>query len=250
MAYFAGRPSRSATSYFVVGDLVLRVRDATISLASSRATRGTWPDDGPASGFGAVPMPGSMKEESMGRVQALQFRPAGPDDAEAVANLHADSWRRHYRGAYSDAFLDGDVFADRLAVWTERLREPDPRRCTILAENGSLVGFANTIFDDDPRWGALLENLHVADRHKRRGIGARLLALTAEDLIECSEWTGLYLWVLQQNVDGQAFYQACGGRCVGQGPVSPPGGIAGRLAGSPVKLRYAWAEPMVLLGQR
>jgi hypothetical protein len=28
-------------------------------------------------------------------------------------NLHADSWRRHYRGAYADAFLDGDVLADR-----------------------------------------------------------------------------------------------------------------------------------------
>jgi ribosomal protein S18 acetylase RimI-like enzyme len=190
-----------------------------------------------------------MKEESMARVQALQFRPAGPDDAEAVANLHADSWRRHYRGAYSDAFLDGDVFADRLAVWAERLRQPDPGRCTILAENSGLVGFANTFLDDNPRWGALLDNLHVADRHKRQGIGARLLALTAEAVIECSERTALYLWVLQQNVDAQAFYQACGGRCVGHCPVSPPGGIASRLVGSPVKLRYAWAQPTVLLGQ-
>ena len=69
--------------------------------------------------------------------------PPGPH-AAAVATLHAESWRRHYRGAYSDAFLDGDVFADRLAVWTKRLREADPRRCTILAEDESLVGFANT----------------------------------------------------------------------------------------------------------
>src|SRR5213592_3783401 len=104
-------------------------------LDSSRATRGTWPDDGPASGSGAVPMPGSMKEDSIAHLEEPQFRLAGPADAEAVANLHADSWRRHYRGAYSDAFLDGDVVADRLAVWTERLREPDPRRCTILAED-------------------------------------------------------------------------------------------------------------------
>ena len=39
----------------------------------------------------------------------LRFRPADADDAAAVAGLHADSWRRHYRGAFSDAFLDGDV---------------------------------------------------------------------------------------------------------------------------------------------
>jgi ribosomal protein S18 acetylase RimI-like enzyme len=190
-----------------------------------------------------------MRKDSLAYLEEPQFRLAGSADAEAVANLHADSWRRHYRGAYSDAFLDGDVVADRLAVWTDRLREPDPRRCTILAENGGLVGFANTVFEHDPTWGALLDNLHVADRHKRRGIGSRLLALTAETLTERPERTGLYLWVLEQNVDAHAFYQARGGRCVGRGLVSPPGGNASRLTGSPAKLRYAWAKPTVLLGQ-
>src|SRR5256714_12452594 len=190
-----------------------------------------------------------MKEDSIAHLEEPQFRLAGPADAEAVANLHADSWRRHYRGAYSDAFLDGDVVADRLAVWTDRLREPNPRRCTILAEDGSLVGFAHTVFDDDPTWGALLDNMHVGDGHKRRGIGSRLLALTAEAVMGRPERTGLYLWVLEQNVDAQAFYQARGGRCVGRDLASAPGGIASRLTASPAKLRYAWPEPSVLLGQ-
>jgi GNAT superfamily N-acetyltransferase len=191
-----------------------------------------------------------MKEDSMAYLDALQFRLAGPDDAEAVANLHAESWRRHYRGAYSDAFLDGDVFADRLGVWTDRLRTPDQRRCTILAEDGSLVGFANTFFDDDPAWGALLDNLHVAHPHKRRGIASRLLTLTAEAVSEQrSERTGLYLWVLEQNVGAQAFYEARGGRCVERGLVSPPGGIASRVTGSPGKLRYAWPRANLLLGR-
>jgi GNAT superfamily N-acetyltransferase len=171
------------------------------------------------------------------------FRQANPADAPAVAHLHADSWRRHYRGAYSDAFLDGDVLADRLEVWTERLREPDPSRCTILAEDDGLVGFANTFFDDDPTWGALVDNLHVAQGHKRRGIGSRLLALTAEALLERPEPTGLYLWVLEQNRDAQAFYEACGGRCVERRPVPAPGGIVSRLNGSPMGLRYVWSQP-------
>ncbi|MDQ3147017.1 MAG: hypothetical protein M3R01_08840 [Actinomycetota bacterium] len=42
--------------------------------------------------------------------------------------------RRHYRGAYSDAYLDGDVLADRLAVWTGRLTQPVPSHCTIVAD--------------------------------------------------------------------------------------------------------------------
>jgi ribosomal protein S18 acetylase RimI-like enzyme len=191
-----------------------------------------------------------MKEDSMADLEGLEFRVADRADAEAVANLHADSWRRHYRGAYSDAFLDGDVVADRLAVWTDRLREPDPRRCTILARDGGLVGFANTFFDDDPTWGALLDNLHVAEGHKRRGIASRLLALTIEAVIERPEGSRLYLWVLEQNAGAQAFYEARGARCVGREPVSPPGGIASRVTGSPAKLRYAWPEPAALLGRQ
>jgi ribosomal protein S18 acetylase RimI-like enzyme len=164
-----------------------------------------------------------------------RFRRAGPADAPAVAHLHADSWRRHYRGAYSDEFLDGDVVADRLAVWSDRLGTADPRRCTILAEDGGLIGFANTFLDHDPEWGALLDNLHVAGSHQRRGIGAQLLALTGEAVAGRS---GLYLWVLEQNAAAQAFYEAHGGRRVERCPVEPPGGVASRITGSPYKLRY------------
>ena len=67
-----------------------------------------------------------MKEDFMTDLAVPRFRLAASDDAQAVADLHARSWRRHYRGAYSDAFLDGDVIADRLAVWADRLREPTP----------------------------------------------------------------------------------------------------------------------------
>src|SRR5256712_9383773 len=107
-------------------------------------------------------LPGSIREDSMAHLEEPQFRLAGAADAEAVANLHADSWRRHYRGAYSDAFLDGDVVADRVSEWIGRLSDPLPEACTILAErDGVVVGFAHGILGEDPTWGALLDNLHV-----------------------------------------------------------------------------------------
>jgi len=181
----------------------------------------------------------------------LRFRPAVPTDAGSIATLHADSWRRHYRGAYSDAFLDHDVVADRRAVWGDRLKEPDAGCCTILVEDGdALVGFAHTIFEHDPTWGALLDNLHVVHGLKRRGIGSRLLALTARAVIDRRAPTGLYLWVLEQNVDGQAFYRARGGRCVDRDLVPAPGGVPSRLEGSPAALRYAWPDPGALIGRR
>ena len=177
----------------------------------------------------------------------LEFRSARPSDADAVAALHADSWRRHYRGAYADAFLDGEIYAERLVVWTERLAAPDGRSETIIAEDRAvgIVGFVHTIFEADPRWGALLDNLHVVYGEKRRGVGSRLLAASARGALE--RRTGMYLWVLEQNADARAFYEARGGKCVERAPVPPPGGIASRLNGTPFGLRYAWADPAAAL---
>ena len=56
----------------------------------------------------------------------LRFRAAEPGDAAAIAALHAASWQRHYRGAYSDAFLDGEVTGFLLDTWTTR--RPPPTR--------------------------------------------------------------------------------------------------------------------------
>jgi GNAT superfamily N-acetyltransferase len=178
---------------------------------------------------------------------ALDFRFAAPSDARAVAALHADSWGRHYRGVYSDAFLDGDVAVDRLAVWTDRLGRRDPGSCTMLAEDESgLIGFVHTVFDEDPTWGALLDNIHVAHARKRRGVGSGLLARIAEAVAGRPHRTGLYLWVNEQNVDAQAFYEAHGARRVERAMSVPPGGVPGRLVGAPHKLRYAWDDPGAL----
>ena len=51
----------------------------------------------------------------------LRFRAACPGDAQAIAALHAGSWQRHYRGAFSGVFLDHDAAGYLLPLWTERL---------------------------------------------------------------------------------------------------------------------------------
>jgi ribosomal protein S18 acetylase RimI-like enzyme len=173
-----------------------------------------------------------------------QIRDAGAADAGAIAALHADSWRRHYRGAFSDEFLDGDVLADRTALWTARLAAPG-HSCTLVADsgNGDLVGFAHTVFGEDPTWGALVDNLHVRHQAKRGGVGSSLLAETARRVVDQDESSGLYLWVLEQNREAQAFYRARGGAFVGRRTAVSPGGVAGRLSGAPVALRCAWRHP-------
>jgi len=163
----------------------------------------------------------------------------------AVAALHADSWRRHYRNAYSNDYLDGDVFTERRAVWTERLAHIDPAVArTILAVDGeTLLGFSHVIFDDDPTWGALVDNLHVTFHHKRGGIGTQLMAASGRAVLDRADPTGVYLWALAMNDAGRAFYRAIGGQQVGEELSDLEGG------GTAVAVRYAWPDPTVLLNR-
>jgi len=178
----------------------------------------------------------------------LTFRPAGPGDADAVALLHADSWRRHYRGAYSDLYLDGDVVADRKTVWSARLAAP-ASAATILAEDETgLAGFVHVVFDDDEKWGSLVDNLHVvADRH-RTGIGRRLMCRAGSAVVEHATGNAVYLWVQEQNVRAQAFYRALGGIQVEKAAIEPPRGKPEWLVGAPNKFRIAWPDAAALVG--
>ena len=139
------------------------------------------------------------------------------------------------------------MVADRLEVWTQRLSVGDGTTTTLLAEDDrAFVGFVHVVFDEDPQWGSLVDNLHVVWARKRSGIGRRLLSAAGAAVLEHGDG-GVYLWVLEQNTAAQAFYEAGGGRRAGRRLVPPPGGHADRLSGSPVGLRYVWADPTTLI---
>ncbi|MFC9692223.1 GNAT family N-acetyltransferase [Kribbella sp. NPDC056951] len=176
----------------------------------------------------------------------MDFRVATVDDAEQVAALHADSWRRHYRGAYADTFLDGDIESERRKVWTERLAVPARTETMLAEESGQLIGFVHVMLDKDPQWGSLVDNLHVRTARRRSGIGGRLLRHAASAVEQRAATRAMYLWVLEQNVAAQGFYRANGGDAVETAPVPPPGGDPSRLNGSPACLRIAWADVAVL----
>lgn len=178
---------------------------------------------------------------------SLRLRAAGPDDAEEVALLHAGSWRRHYRGAYADSFLKGDVVADRRSVWSARLAAPANSMTVVAEDDIGLVGFVHVVFDDDERWGSLIDNLHVREDRQRTGIGTALMTCAVEAVVETATGRSMYLWVLEQNTAAQRFYRAFGGTCVERATVSPPGGIPARLNGSPTKLRVTWPDVAALV---
>lgn len=75
-----------------------------------------------------------------------------------------------------DDFLDGEIVKNRLKVWSNRLGRERTDQFMFVAENQKqLLGFICVYGNEDPKWGSLIDNLHVAHEHKRQGIGTFLM---------------------------------------------------------------------------
>lgn len=176
----------------------------------------------------------------------LLFRDARPDDWPEIAALHAASWRAAYRGILSDRYLDGPVDEDRRAVWRERFSGSVPRRVVVLAfDPGTAqpVGFACIFAGHDPRWGALIDNLHVRPGATRKRIGRRVLGEAAARLDLAAAAEPIHLTVYEENRPARHAYESWGGRIVEHMRVPEPDG-----RDHPV-VRYAWENPAALLGR-
>ena len=172
----------------------------------------------------------------------MQIREARESDAERIARLHAVSWRSAYRGMLNDAYLDGPIESERLALWRERFEQPAANQRVIVAESdGEIAGFACGYGNHDERWGTLLENIHVAQAHKRQGLGTMLMRAIASWSALVHPGQAMHLWVLQPNLGAQHFYSRLGAENVGSDIWLPPGG------GAVPQLRFAWQQAIALL---
>jgi GNAT superfamily N-acetyltransferase len=170
------------------------------------------------------------------------IRPAAGRDADAIARMHARSWRATYRGLLSDAFLDCDVDEERHQVWRDRFDTLTPDAFgAFLAEDASgPIGFAAVLLDA-PSATALLDNLHVVPERQRLGVGRRLMAEAARWTLRAAPGAPLYLWVLEANSGARRFYQALGGTECGIEPQRMPDGS------TLLAVRCQWDDPRRLL---
>jgi ribosomal protein S18 acetylase RimI-like enzyme len=165
----------------------------------------------------------------------IEYRQARRSDADTVALLHTRSWRENYRGAFLDAFLDGELPEERLRVWRSRLDHPSAHQLVQLALDGAdLVGFVCAYGAHDPECGSLIDNLHVARAAKRTGIGTALMTRAGSWLAARYPDVGVYLWVLESNSPARRFYERLGGRNAGTSTMETHGGAVVRSC------RYTW----------
>lgn len=142
----------------------------------------------------------------------VEIRRAGPGDADAIAEVHAASWRSAYRGIFSDAYLDGDIAADRRRHWRTCLEAGGPADCGVFVaiEEAACVGFICIRLDADPAWGPLLDNLHVRPDRKSEGIGRNLIAEGAAWVRTRGPYKSWHLWVIDSNTPARRVYEHLG----------------------------------------
>lgn len=170
----------------------------------------------------------------------MDIRRATPDDAEALAKVHIDSWRSAYRGLVPDSHL-AELDYERSA---RRFRQPGAgldEETYVAEQDGEVLGFVtlgpcrDTDVDGDTTgeiWG-----VYLAPEHWRKGIGTRLCR-HAEHVLRSRGCATVTLWVFDANASARRFYETMG--------FEPDGASKMLNPGTPLKaVRYhkAWGDP-------
>ena len=163
--------------------------------------------------------------------EQIEFRLAKLEDCDDIAMLHTTNWQTGYRGMVPDDYLDHRVESDRFKVWRERFGKEDPKMNIVVARDSdqNLAGFVCTFLDFHPKWGAYLDNLHVAPGYQGLGIGKTLMKKSAEWVKRERPDSTLYLHVLRENVGAIKFYEKLKGTFIGEVTLELPWGVEGTV---------------------
>ena len=137
-------------------------------------------------------MDGKVTRDSRVKLRAANFA-----DVNDIANLHAKSCQENYSAVLSADYLKQQVLADRISLWTKRLKAPSAEQCVLVLENSTgIIGFICLFGDKDEIYGTLIDNLHVQACHQGCGFGALLLNNAANWAHKYFPESALYLEVL------------------------------------------------------
>jgi RimJ/RimL family protein N-acetyltransferase len=124
------------------------------------------------------------------------IRPARPEDAQATARVHVDSWAAAYT-------IPGPTPEQRLE---QHSRFP----ASFVAElDGEIVGFVGVGESRDPDADGELYTIYVHPDHWRSGIGRHLIRAGEDQMWELG-YRRVVLWVLDGNERAQRFYESEG----------------------------------------
>ena len=182
----------------------------------------------------------------------MKIRVAVPDDAPAMGRVMVESFLSAHRGQMPDAAWQQRVDEWTPAVsargWARAIAEQaggnSSRDVLLVAEDDAGVVIAlvsATAVDDDPTGSiADIGALYVLPDRRGQGFGGSLLRAAASELAN-QGFSVLHIGVLTANFRARAFYEAKGGREIGQSTVDEEGYLL------PLTV-YRWSDITALSG--
>ncbi|MGN8644704.1 N-acetyltransferase family protein [Gracilibacillus sp. HCP3S3_G5_1] len=135
------------------------------------------------------------------------IRKASIEDAQAIAEVHVNSWKATYQNLINEQDLSNSTVENRQIYWETILklsRKQQP--VTVIEEKGEIVGFISGGKERTDRFGydGEIFAIYLLPSHQRKGLGKRLLKAFAEEMKELG-YQSLLIWVLTNNPTHQ-FY--------------------------------------------
>jgi len=128
-------------------------------------------------------------------------RLARPEDARGIAEVHVRSWQAGYRGIIRDAVLDTLTVDERERMWRGYLTDAaNPISTLVATRDERVVGFVSLRDEGE------IPALYVHPDAWRTGVGRALMDAALAEL----RGRDVFLWVLEENERGRAFYASYG----------------------------------------
>lgn len=157
--------------------------------------------------------------------EVVSVRPARPEDAEAIARVHVETWRSAYAGLVPDGYLLGMSVQGQAFQWKKLLRRANGQmgssqgggQIVLVATSaaGEVIGFGSAGpgrkgRDGEAPGSGEIYTLYVAGDWQGQGAGRALLNALLAGLARAGHESA-YLWVLAGN-QSRFFYERLGGR--------------------------------------
>ena len=144
----------------------------------------------------------------------IMVREARIEDAEAIAQIHVETWQHAYRGQMPDALLDGLSVEGRLEWRVRILTEPPAKFHSLVAvgDDGKILGFCDVGASREPDAGeadGTLYAIYVTPAAMGQGVGSALIDEGVRQL-RAEGFTRATLWVLESNTPTRDFYERRG----------------------------------------
>jgi GNAT superfamily N-acetyltransferase len=170
----------------------------------------------------------------------INIREARDEDASAIGKVIVDTWRSTYAGIVPQSFLDAMEYQSMADLWRGRITDPSKLWpgwfiYVVADDNGTVFGFAGGGPTTSPElpYSGELGFIYLLKDHQRRGTGKQLVKIVASRLKQLGH-KAMVLWVFNAN-PSRAFYEALGGKVVGEKYVT-------RYGGNIPETAYGWDD--------